>query len=472
MASKRLGRREFLRMGALSVAGAALAACAPKATEEPAAPAEVPEEEPEAEPTEAPPSAEVKDIRLSVWADVQDAAVYENMLNAWHEVQDEYRVDAEQYAGGYYEKIQANFAGGDPADVLYYQGWVFQPYAENKVLSPLDQYVEADQLGDLWPDNQNYRNNTEWHGETFMTPTDVGSLVIYYNKDQLDRQGVPHPKAGWTWEDYQDAIEKLSYEEDGTKYYSWAQGAGWNGAYARVVNFMRRNGYLEWDEVVEPKKALWDHEDIISALQFCIYDTIDNGWCPGPEVISGGGVGVDSGRCAMVLEGPWFMPRCWGELSTLAAETGGINYDVVEPPVGEDGKNHNFGHVHGHCITTEAKEPDGSWELIKFILSDPGQEIIANGGRMCGHPDNIDSIWGPIASENYNFENTEAFSNGMREGSTPVILGEGGTFQVYGGGPLATLWDALLGLQQTAAEAVPAANIELQAALDEYWAER
>jgi ABC-type glycerol-3-phosphate transport system substrate-binding protein len=174
----------------------------------------------------------------------------------------------------------------------------------------------------------------------------------------------------------------------------------------------------------------------------------------------------------MVLEGPWFLPRLWGELATLAAEGEGINFDVVEPPVGDVDYNYIFGHVHGHSITSQSEEPGAAWELIKFILSDQGQEIIANGGRMCGTPGNIDEIWGPIASEKYNFENVEAFSEGMREGSTPVILAEGGTINSYGGGPITSLWDVLLGQQATAAEAVPSANEEIQAALDQYWADR
>ncbi len=400
---------------------------------------------------------------------MQDAVVYENMVNRWHELQDEYRVSVEQYPGGYYEKIQANFAAGNSADVLYYQGWQWQAYAENDVLMPLDEYIERDDLGDKFPDTENYRNNTQWRGKTYMTPTDVGSLVVYYNKDLFDKRDVPYPQRGWKWEEFQAIIQQLSYVEDDTRYYGWAQAGGWNGAYGRNVNFMRRNGHVEWDQVVEPKEARWIHDDVISALQFLIYDAIENQWSPGPEVIAGGGVGVDTGRVAMVLEGPWYMPRLWGELATTEE---GINFDVVEPPVGEVEENLNFGHVHGHTITAQSKDPDGSWELIKFILSDEGQEIIAQGGRMCGTPDNIEKIWGPIASERYNFTNIEAFANGMREGSTPLIMGEGSPIHAYGGGPITALWDALLGLQKTAEEAVTEANTEIQRVLDEYWRDR
>jgi len=448
-------RRTFLHMSALTLGGAALAACAPTAGTT-------------AEGGGA-PGAEVAEMRLSAWADVQDAVVYENMVNAWHETQDQYHVTVEQYPGGYYEKIQANFAAGDPADVLYYQGWQFQSYAENGVLAALDGFIERDGLQDAFPDTENYQNTTQWQGETYMTPTDVGSLVVYYNKDLFDRRGIPYPEKGWKWDEFQQIIQDLSFEEDGTKHYGWAQAGGWNGGYGRNTNFMRRNGHIEWDAVVEPTEARWDHEDVASALQFLIYDAIANGWSPGPEIIAGGGVGVDTGRVAMVLEGPWYMPRLWGELATTGE---GINFDVVEAPVGDVEENLTFGHVHGHTITAASAHQEGAWDLVAFILSDTGQEIIANGGRMCGTPDNIEQIWGPIASETYNFSHVSAFANGMREGSTPLIMGEGSPIHAYGGGPITALWDKLLGQQETAAEALAIANEEIQAVLDEYWRER
>jgi multiple sugar transport system substrate-binding protein len=400
---------------------------------------------------------------------VQDAVVYQKMVNTWHAKQQEIVAVVEQYPGGYYQKIQANFAAGDPADVLYYQGWMWQAYAEDGLLTPLDDFIQATEMQERFPQTENYIVNTQWHGHTYMTPTDVGSLVVYYNKDLFDKRGLRYPQKGWTWEEFQEAVQKLSFVENGQRFYGWAQAGGWNGTYARNINFIRRNGYLEWDRVVEPTKALWEHEDVISALQFIVYDAIANQWSPAPDVVQGGGVGVDTGLCAMVLEGPWYMPRLWGELATTPT---GINYDVVEPPVGRAGKNFNFAHIHGHTITAACKNKEAAWKLIQFILSEEGQQIIAEGGRMCGTPDLIDRVWAPIATTKYNFTNSEAFSNGMREGATPFILGKGTDMNAYGGGPITSLWDALLGLQMTAEEAIRHYNPEIQAELDRYWAAR
>ena len=453
-----ISRRSFLKAGALTVGGTLLAACA--------APAGAPAGESGGE---AAASMETIELRLSAWADVQDAVVYENVVNAYHEMAEGVNVSVEQYPGGYYEKIQANFAADDSADVLYFQGWVWQAYAENQVIYDMSDYIARDGADDFFPGGENYDNQTLWQGGRYMTPTDTGSLVIYYNKDLFDKKGVAHPQPGWKWEEFQQIIQDLSYEEDGTKFYGWGQAQGWNGAYGRSTTFMRRNGHIEWDRITEPTEAYWDHEDLASALQYLVYDAISNDWSPGPEVIEGGGVGVDTGRVAMYLEGPWVMPRLRGELATTEA---GINFDVIEAPTGTADTNFTFGHVHGHVITSPSAYKDESWDIISFILSDEGQTIIANGGRMCGAPDNIANIWGEIASGVYGFENTDAFANTMRESSISVIFGEGSQIQAYGGGPVTVLWDKLLGQTESAAEALAIAQPEIQSHLDQYWADR
>ena len=459
---KPLSRREFLRLSALGAGSLVVAACAP------ATPGATTASSADSDAGDA-PSGEAVELRLSAWADVQDATVYENMSNAYHEKNEDVTVAVEQYPGGYYEKIQANYAAGTPADVIYFQGWNFQRFAENDVLLDLTDFIEGSSAQGFFPDGENYVNQTTWQGGTYMTPTDTGSLVIYYNKDLFDRQGVPHPQEGWTYEEFQQMIQDLSFEEDGTKYYGWGQAQGWNGSYGRNTNWMRRNGHVEWDRINEPTEAFWDHPDVSSALQFMVYDTIANEWSPSPDVTAGGGVGLDTGRVAMYLEGPWAMPRLRGELATTEE---GINFDVIAAPVGTAGRNFTFGHVHGHVISAVSENKDTAWDVVSFILGDEGQTIIAQGGRMCGTPDNINNIWGDIASNTYGFTNTAAFADTMADSSVSVIFGEGAQLNAYGGNAIAVLWDKLLAQTETAEEALKIAQVEIQTELDRYWADR
>ena len=81
-----ISRRSFLKASALTAGGALLAACA--------APAAAPAGDSGGE---ASASMEMIEMRLSAWADVQDAVVYENMVNAYMAQNEGVSVSVEQY---------------------------------------------------------------------------------------------------------------------------------------------------------------------------------------------------------------------------------------------------------------------------------------------------------------------------------------------------------------------------------------
>lgn len=454
-ARSRLNRRAFLRASTAAAGAASLSACGvlPDGTVQ----------------GFVPDTSGSTKLRLAVWGDVADAAIYDKILKAWHRSQDKYRAVAEQYTGDYYAKVLANFAGGVPADVIYMQGWMWQSYAESGVLHPLDEFIRRDNMQSRWPDVQNFDWNTRWRGQTYMSPADGGPLVMYYNKDIFDKRKIPYPQPGWTWDEFRELVPRLTFKDKGKQIYGWAQGGGFLGAYGRVVPFMRRNGYVEWDRVIEPRKVRWNHPDVVSALQFTLVDAIKNGWSPGPSIISGGGVSFATDTIGLTLEGPWYLPNLHGALATTPQ---GINYDVVPPPLGSDGKNHSYAHIHGHVISAQSPHKEGAWELIKFITSDEAQRIIAEGARMCATPDNVAKIWGPVATKDFHFTNADVFATSQREGTTPIIMGQGSTINAYGGDPLDSMWTALESGTRSAAEIVDEYQPRLQSTLDNYWKAR
>ena len=336
---------------------------------------------------------------------------------------------------------------------------------------PLDEYIQTDNFTKAWPDIENYRHNCMWHGKTYMSSVDTGSVVMFYNKELFDKRGVPYPEEGWSYADFQEAVAKLSFEEGGIKYYGYAQAGGWNGCYLRSLHWMRKDGVLEWDRIVEPKEAKFTQPEIIEGLQYTIYEVIDKEYCPSPAAIAGGGITIATGRVGMTMEGPWFLANMYGE---KAAVEGGVRFDVAEPPLGDTGKDETIAEVHGHVITRQSKIPDAAWELMKFMCDDEGQKMIAEGGRMCNRPETIEKYWVPIATETYNFENGMAFGNAMKTGLNPIFSGAGCNYDAIAGAgtPLAVAWDAMLGVQKTAKEAMEEANPKLQKILDDYWAKK
>ena len=461
--NKRVSRRELLRGALVVMGGAALAACAPAAPAQPAAPAEGAAQAPAA-------AGGVIEIRIAAWGDVTDKQVYEAIVADFMKAEPGIKPTVEQYPGGYYEKIQANFAANTPADLIYFQGWSWQPFADKDVLAPLDDYIQQDQAKGFWVDNENYIANTMWQGKTYMSVADTGSVVMFYSKELFDKAGVPYPVDGWSYADFQSAVEKTTFKEGDIQYYGYAQAGGWNGTYLRSLHWMRMNGSLEWDQIVEPKEARWLQDDIINALQYTVVDTIARGLCPSPATIQGGGVTIATGRVALTMEGPWFLAQMQGDKPT---REGGVPFDVVEPPLGATGKDETIAEVHGQVLAKASKNPDAAWKLMKYIMTDEGQKRIAEGGRMCGTPDNIEKYWVPIAQEKYKFTNGKAFANAMRTGRNPIFAGAGANYDAVAGQgtPLAVAWDAMLN-GTSARDALTEAQPKLQKILDDYWAKK
>lgn len=479
MNSKGLSRREFLRMSILTAAGAALAGCQPA---EPEVISEVVKETVEVEVevavketqlvevTAEPAAAEPAQIRLSAWGDVTDKEVYEAIVADLAAEDPTVLATVEQYPGGYYDKIQANFAAGTAADVLYFQGWSWQPFADNGVLFPLTDFIDMDDAGDLWPDVENYHVNTRRNGSTYMSVADTGSCIMFYVKDVFDKAGLPYPTDDWTYEEFQSMVEATSFEDGGTKYYGYAQAHGWNGAYLRCIHWLRMNGALEWDRVDEPTKALFVQDEIVEALQFVITDVIADGWCPTPDTIAGGGISTSTGRVAMNVEGPWTLANFQGP---NAAIEGGTAFDVVRMPKGSVGEDLTIAEVHGHVMAISCLEREAAWKLMKFIMERQGQERIADGGRMCGTPDLIEELWVPRAQETYHFENAKAFADAMRTGGTPVVAGAGANYDAIAGSgaPINAAWEAMM-YGTSARDALTEANPLVQRILDEYWEDK
>jgi multiple sugar transport system substrate-binding protein len=460
MKTSKMSRRGFLRAATATLGSVAvlplISACA------------VPS--PGSTQASAPGAARVP-IRLSAWGDVPDKQWNEAIVADFRQVESAIEVTVEQYPGGYYDKVQANFAAGTSADVVYFQGWSWQPFADREVLTGLDDFIERDQAKALWPDIPNYNDNTKWNGSTYMSIADTGSVVMFYAKERFDAVDLPYPTEGWDYVQFQSTVEKTTTETDGIKAYGYAQAGGWNGAYARSLHWLRMNGALEWDTIVEPKKANFVAQEIIDAMQYTIVDTIAKGFCPSPDAIQGGGVTVATGRVAMTMEGPWFLAQMQG---ANAAKQGGVAFDVIEPPVGSTGKDETLAEVHGHTLAKTSKAPDEAWKLMKFVMSEQAQRRVAEGGRMCSTPEFTESLWVPIVQKTYNFENAKAFANAMRTGGSPIVAGAGANLDAVSqvaGTPLTTAWDKMV-LGTSAAEALNEANPQLQQILDTYWAKK
>jgi multiple sugar transport system substrate-binding protein len=401
--------------------------------------------------------------RLSVWADVQDWDVYTAIITDFQQAHPAIKVEGEQYTGpgvSYYDKMQTLFAAGEAADVNYVQGWIWQPYALQGLLLPLDPFLGRDRaMQRVVPPN--YEPQSKLRGKTYMLTSDTGPMVIFYNKEHFDRAGVPYPADGWTVDELVDRARKLTRQDGGQQFWGYQV----NGGYLRNFPWIRLNGAREWDRIEEPKKSQWDNANVAREVQLQLGDLINRFRVAPPRLNAPAEQNhIQFGYAAMKMEGPWFLPQMWG---TKAAREGGLQYDVAPMPRGTEQQAVHL--QHGHTVNAKTRHQDATWELLKWIASDQGQQRIAAGGRMCNLAENNEKIWGPIASKEYNFKNIQAFLQTQKTGSINVVGGVSEA-QITRDGGLGDALNDILDGKATAKDALAAAHPRIQALLDEYWA--
>jgi fructooligosaccharide transport system substrate-binding protein len=113
-------------------------------------------------------------------------------------------------------EISAKAEAGD-IDVIFVDAPLTPSYAERGLLIPLNDYFADLKPEQLWASAA--VNSATWKGKIWAPPLNNSSQVLYYNKDLLDKAGIPYPSASldkrMTWTEVVDNARKIAKPETG-----------------------------------------------------------------------------------------------------------------------------------------------------------------------------------------------------------------------------------------------------------------
>lgn len=410
-------------------------------------------------------------VRVQVWGDVQDKDLYETIAGDYNAAHTDVRVENDHQAAsgpgvpGFYDKFAAGLAAGTAADLVFFQGWMWQEYAGKGALQPLDEFASRDRWTSSWTSDENYDLQTKFRGKRYLSPSDTGTMVLFYVKEYFDKAGLAYPKADWTHADFTDLTRKLTRQIDGKGVYGYQ----WNGGYLRNTPWWRMNNQLEWDRIAEPKKAFWNSAAVIEAYQSQLYDPqykLQTAPTQAMLVADPRYNRIEFGGAAMKMEGPWFLPRMWGPLAQCE---GGTHYDVQLLPRAKASKTPHLSLMGGHGMTELSKDHEAAWDVMKWVGSENGQRRVAETGRMCNVPELSRKFWLPATKSKYNVANAEVFLKATETGTLNLVgqVTENIILRDTG------LGDALNSIRDgkaTAKEALDQVQPRIQQVLDAYWA--
>lgn len=260
----------------------------------------------------------------------------------------------DEYNGKYL--VQA--AAGTLPDVMYINGSWFTQWVKLGAFIDLEPYIRRDadfRRDDLVPALM--RQYQDAQGRQRAISYGAGTIILFYNKDMFDRNGLSYPDMSWTYEgEFLRAAQKLTvYSADGRL--TQAGFAGISPSWQTDGVLLRPwGGRLVNDQETE---ALIGQPGAIRAIEYWAslhreYRVTGGNWL--------------SGTTGMMLSGTWdFTP-------TIAAHR--FAWDIAHVPAGPVARSTTYSSGSGYAITRDSKHPDQAWLYLKEYLSTENQAFM------------------------------------------------------------------------------------------------
>jgi len=400
MSNMVLSRRAFLRRaGLLGLGATVLAACQPKIVEVTTVVEKVVKETVEVEkevekvvketvvvekekvvekqitPT---PSMVKGEIRVAMFSDATVNNVVDLLIAAFGARYPEVKVKIDFQVGDYFERIYAQAAAGNLADVVWTGDSLTLPFVSNNVLKDLMPFIEVDaefDLDDVVPAMANLCKVENKPGVWWL-PASADVVTMYYNKTALEQAGAKLPTPDWTWDDFIEAGLLVTKEKDATgnpniwmldnaTWSWWATVFPWPVGYGGDV--MDKAG----------KKSTWSTPESLAGLEKYV-----SLWTKHKIAVP---LGTDLGGWAFQLGRAVAFTHIAG-LRKHFRDTiqDKFEWDAEMLPKMPDGKHRTGMGAYGFGVFDKAKMPQQAWDFIKALNLPTIQLIMAK--NMLGIP--------------------------------------------------------------------------------------
>lgn len=317
-------------------------------------------------------------------------------------------------------KLLAQMVAGEAPDLMFGCCTWFPIIAQKGQLLDLSDYVASDLDQSIIDDFDPAQYNAFFlpDGTQYALPKYHGALALFYNKDLFDEYGVDYPPAeGWTLEEYQAAMEKLTVDSDGD-----GNTDIW-GSMIDVVSEDRTQMYINnhGGHIVNPEDAtdcMLDEPEAQAGLQW-LYDRIQVDGIMA-DALDVGKVGTQAafinGQVAMVEDGSWALKNI---LSNAPFRVG-----IAPFPAGPAGRV-TLATTDAYGIWAKTAHPDEAWALMKFLLSEDYGIAQAEAQFLQPARKSLVPQWAEIIRSQFPEEtqdvNIEAFADGHEKGYSVVV---------------------------------------------------
>ncbi len=264
-----------------------------------------------------------------------------------------------QYSGydGYFDKLNTEFAGGNPPDIFQMDTALVSTYAARGVLTDLATYIPGTiGLDTLYAP---LRTAATVKGKNYGVPSGSGFAPVLYDKTVLDQLKITPPSDGWTWKDFATISGEISKAWGPDKYGALDASKDDSGAFQP---WLRQRGK---DLYTADLTLGFGPEDLTEWFTFWDGLRKSGAICP-PTLLSS--TDAATGNHPLIT-GQIAMTTGWGLAQMQPLTQHQLKLVVV--PRGENGKTGQA--LSGGvllCIPVKSQNAAGAAKLIDFFLND------------------------------------------------------------------------------------------------------
>lgn len=305
------------------------------------------------------------------WGSEVRKPIVEKIISDFNESQDEIEVKHTYFPfGDIWTKSLASISAGNPPDVIINDIESVEHRAQKKQNTNLAEFI-AEEEGFADQFFENTWTPMFYEGDPYAIPFDTDTYMLWYNKDMFEEVGLDPEKPPTTWDEVEEYAKKLDIK-DGDRYerigFLPRYGAGHN------IYMINTDGNAFWD--YDEGKPVVNTESNIEAVQW-IKDYESH---YGDKVINSftaefGSETADpfiAEQIGMYISPPTFFTqiRDYGE---------DMNVGIAPLPNREGHSDENLTWGGGFVaeIPYGAKNPEASWEFLKYLAGPEAQEYWA-----------------------------------------------------------------------------------------------
>ncbi len=315
-----------------------------------------------------------------IWDSGQKAGM-EQIADAY--MKDHPDVTIEVQASGwdeYWTKLEAAAKSNSLPDIFWMHSNYMYTYADAGMLAECTDIVDESNYSEI-----SVENSKGSDGKLYGVPKDKDTIALLYNKELFDQASVEYPNADWTWDNIEEASQKI-YDATG-KYgymaYAHDQIGYWNFVYQNGGAILNEDGTEA--EYTEPATS--------DAIKYYI-GFQDNDWCPTQKQFANTAAPdmFFSGQGAMYYAGNW-------DLANLCATYPDMNgkWDVAVLPKCPDPAEGDGRAVISNSVSyatgAKGKNHELAMDFLEFLGSEEGQKIQGESGGAIPAYNGLEDTW-------------------------------------------------------------------------------